>query len=158
MWNLPEPEIKHVSPALAGKFLPLCQQGRPTHSSDWCVRACLLSNCSCVRLFATLWTVACQAPLSKRILQARILEWVAMPSLLQGIFPTQGSNPCLLDCRWILSHLGSPFWFVKCAYKMAHGQSIFTEWRYSLWLWTKVNWPAFIYKLSLGPWPPCSGF
>ena len=30
------------------------------------------------------------------ILQARILEWVAMPSILQGIFPTKGSNPRLL--------------------------------------------------------------
>ena len=32
-------------------------------------------------------------------------------SLLQGIFPTQGLNPGLLDCRWILhqlSHKGSP--------------------------------------------------
>ena len=29
---------------------------------------------------AILWTVARQAPLSMRILQARILEWVAMPS------------------------------------------------------------------------------
>ena len=32
-------------------------------------------------------------------------------SLLQGIFPTQGSNPGLLRCRWILyqlSHKGSP--------------------------------------------------
>ena len=32
-------------------------------------------------------------------------------SLLQGIFPTQGSNPRLLHCRWILyqlSHLRSP--------------------------------------------------
>ena len=28
----------------------------------------------------TPWTVACQAPLSMGILQARILEWVAMPS------------------------------------------------------------------------------
>ena len=31
--------------------------------------------------------------------------------LLQGIFPTQGSNPGLLHCRWILyqlSHKGSP--------------------------------------------------
>ena len=27
------------------------------------------------------------------ILQAGTLEWVAMPSLLQGIFPTQGVNP-----------------------------------------------------------------
>ena len=30
--------------------------------------------------FATPWTVDCQAPLSMGILQARILEWVAMPS------------------------------------------------------------------------------
>ena len=39
------------------------------------------------------------------ILEARIL------SLLQGIFPTQGSNPGLLHCRRILyqlSHKGSP--------------------------------------------------
>ena len=42
--------------------------------------------------------------------QARILEWVAF-TLLQGIFPTQGSNPGLPHCRWILyqlSHKGSP--------------------------------------------------
>ena len=37
--------------------------------------ACVLSHFSHVCLFATLWTVACQAPLSG-ILQARILEWV----------------------------------------------------------------------------------
>ena len=48
---------------------------------------------SCVKLFETPWTVAHQAPLSVGILQARILEWVA---LLQGIVPTQGSNLCLL--------------------------------------------------------------
>ena len=32
-------------------------------------------------------------------------------SLLQGIFPTQGENPGLPHCRWILyqlSHKGSP--------------------------------------------------
>ena len=42
------------------------------------------------------------------ILQARILEWVAIP---QGIFPTRGSNPGFLHCREILyplSHQGSP--------------------------------------------------
>ena len=33
-----------------------------------------------VWLFATPWTIACQAPLSMGILQARILEWVVMPS------------------------------------------------------------------------------
>ena len=41
------------------------------------------------------------------ILQARILEWVAIPFLLQGIFPTQGLN---LADRFFnhLSHQGSP--------------------------------------------------
>ena len=36
---------------------------------------------------------------------------VSSLSLLQGIFPTQGSNPGLLHCRWILfqlRHQGSP--------------------------------------------------
>ena len=38
------------------------------------------------------------------ILQARILEWIAIP-LLQGIVPFQGSNLGLLPCRQILYHL-----------------------------------------------------
>ena len=38
------------------------------------------------------------------ILQARILEWVDIPSS-QGIFLTQGSNSGLLHCRQILYHL-----------------------------------------------------
>ena len=44
------------------------------------------------------------------ISQARITE-VGCQALLQGTFPTQGSNPGLLLCRWILlplSHQGSP--------------------------------------------------
>ena len=55
--------------------------------------------------------IARQAPLSLGILQARILECIAIPSS-RGIFPTQGrSNPDLLHCRWIVYHLslkGSP--------------------------------------------------
>ena len=38
------------------------------------------ASLSHVRLFATPWTLARQAPLSVGILQARIPEWVAMPS------------------------------------------------------------------------------
>jgi len=38
------------------------------------------------------------------ILQVRRLEWVAF-SLLQGFFPTQGSNPGLPHCRLILNQL-----------------------------------------------------
>ena len=73
----------------------------------------VLSHFSCIRLFAMLWTVACQAPLSIGILQARILEWIAMPSS-RGIFPTQGSNPQLLHLlHWEagslpLTHLECP--------------------------------------------------
>ena len=44
------------------------------------------------------------------ILQARILEWVAVP-----FFPTRGLNPRLLHCRWIiypLNYQGSPYIFL----------------------------------------------
>ena len=46
-----------------------------------CLFVGVLKLLSHVRLFATPWIVACQAPLSLEILQARILEWVAFPSL-----------------------------------------------------------------------------
>ena len=42
-------------------------------------------------------------------------------SLLQGIFPTQGSNPGLLHCRQIfyqLSHKGSPTWRKESKFQM----------------------------------------
>ena len=48
---------------------------------------------SCVQLFATPWTVACQAPLSMEF--SRQEYWNGLPFPIQGIFPTQGSNPHL---------------------------------------------------------------
>ena len=56
---------------------------------------CLLSRFSHVQLSVTPWTVAHQAPLSMGIPQARILEWVAVPSS-RGSSPNQGSNPRIL--------------------------------------------------------------
>ena len=47
-------------------------------------------------------------------------------SLLQGIFPTQGSNPGLLHCRWILyqpSHKESPRILEWGAYPFSRGSS-----------------------------------
>ena len=46
-----------------------------------CVYAvlCCAQTLSCVWLFVTPWTIAHKAPPSMGILQARILEWVAMP-------------------------------------------------------------------------------
>ena len=49
------------------------------------------------------------------ILQARILEWVAI-SFSRGVFPTQELNPGHLYCRWILyqlSYEGSPHVVIK---------------------------------------------
>ena len=62
----------------------------PDQGSYLCLlhlHACVLSLFSHVQLFATLWTVACQAPLSMGILQARILEWVAMLSSRESSQP-----------------------------------------------------------------------
>ena len=54
------------------------------------------------------------------------LTGVGSLSLLQGIFPTQGSNPGLLHCRWILeqlSHKGSPRVLEWVAYPFSRGSS-----------------------------------
>ena len=68
-----------------------------------------------VRLFATPWTVASQAPLSMGILPGKNIG-LGCHGLIQGIFPTQGSNPGLPHCRQILyrlSHQGSPTYSVQ---------------------------------------------
>ena len=52
-------------------------------------------------------------------------------SLLQGIFPTQGSNPGLLCCRWIfyqLSHQGNPRTLEWVAYPSSRGSSQSRNW------------------------------
>ena len=47
-------------------------------TESWCL--CAVPSRSAVSdSFVTAWTVARQPPLSMGILQARILEWVAMP-------------------------------------------------------------------------------
>ena len=67
--------------------------------------ACFVLSCAqslnCVQLSVTPWTVACQAPLSVGILQARILQWLAVPRL-QGIFPTQELKPGLPQVEFFL--------------------------------------------------------
>ena len=75
-----------------------------------CECGCGLVAQSCLTLCDPMDYIACQAPLSTGILQARVLEWIAI-SFSRGIFPTQGSNPSLPHCRQMfygLSHQGSP--------------------------------------------------
>ena len=59
--------------------------------SLWCVHAHVLRR---VQVSATAWPVARQAPLS--IGFPRYEYWNGCHFLLQGIFPTQESNPCLV--------------------------------------------------------------
>ena len=62
-----------------------------------------------VQLFVTPWTIGCLGPLCGDSPGKN--TGVGCHALLQGIFPTQGSNPGLLHCRQILyqlSHEGSP--------------------------------------------------
>ena len=70
-----------------------------------CVCVCAHTHAqplSHVQLFAVLWTVACQTSLSMGYFRQDTT--VGCHFLLQGVFPTQGSNPHLLrllHCRQI---------------------------------------------------------
>ena len=66
----------------------------------------MLGRFSFVWLFATLWTVACQAPLSTGF--SRREYWSELPCPPPGIFLTQGSSPALRAHCLPLSHRGSP--------------------------------------------------
>ena len=66
----------------------------------------MLSCFSCVLLFAALWTLAHQVSLPWD--SAGKNTGMGCHALLQGIFPTQGLNPCLLHCRKTLFTLEPP--------------------------------------------------
>ena len=65
--------------------------------------ACLLSHFSHIQLYVAVWTVVYQVPLSMGF--SRREYWSGLPFPPQGIFPTQGSNPRLLQ----LLHAGRVF-------------------------------------------------
>ena len=72
-----------------------CRGERGTgQSQTWVLFLCVLSHFSRVRLFTAPWTVAHQAPLSMVILQARILEWLPLPTT--GYLPDPGIEPASL--------------------------------------------------------------
>ena len=65
-------------------------------------------------VFATPWTVSCQAPLSMGF--SRPEYWSGLPFPPPGDLPIQGSNLHLLHWQadsLPLSHLGSPRWYVE---------------------------------------------
>ena len=156
-----------------------CQAGKAGNAESIIFSTCVHAQAlqSCLTLCDPM---DCSLPGSSvhGVLQARILEWVAMPSskgssqprnrtyvsstagrffthwatwetlqphglygpwnssgqntgvgslsLLQGIFPTQGSNPGLPHCRWILyqlNHKGCPRILEWVAYPFSRGSS-----------------------------------
>ena len=87
-------------------------------------------------------------------------------SLLQGIFPTQGSNPGLPHCRRILyqlNHKGSPGILEWVAYPFSSGSSqprnwtgvsgiaggFFTNWAVREALWGLLSHIKFVYKINV---------
>ena len=95
--HLPNPGIEPRLTAYM-QTLPSEPQGK-SHITYIC---CISIAQSCL----TLWDpMDCSPPVSSihGILQARILEWVAIP-FSRGSSMTQGSNPSLLHCKWILYH------------------------------------------------------
>ena len=86
---------------------------------------CVLICFSCVWLFSTLWTIACQAPLSVGF--SRQEYWSGLPCLPPGGFPNPGFEPASFLCllHWQVGSLqlalpGKP-----------HGT--FTDMLYPLW-------------------------
>ena len=66
----------------------------------YCVVCQLLS---CVRLYVTLWTVTCQAPVSMGFSRQEYWSGQPLPSL--GKLPMQGLNLGLPHCKQTLNHL-----------------------------------------------------
>ena len=96
--QLEENDMTVKTGKLSSNYLAHC------HITCFCVR--MLSHFSCVQLFSSLWTVAQQAPMSMGILQARILEWVAVPSSRGSSRPRNLTCVSHVSCfgRWVVYH------------------------------------------------------
>ena len=91
-----------------------------------------------VQLFATPWTVACQAPLTMGILQARILEWVAISSSRRSSWPRSPT----FQADALPSEPPGKSSASKSFIIMRHGQAS----KFSLFrlhpIWRKINTPG----------------
>ena len=110
--------VFYVLPALAGFFtltfpaaMSVLGLSVTFHQNQRELSLCL----SHVRLFATSWTITHEASLSMEFFRQ---EYWSGYSLVQGIFPTQKSNPGITRYRqilYLLSHQGNPyFYFCIC--------------------------------------------
>ena len=119
--HLSYPGIELICPALEGRFFTIEPPGKPREHVALLYFAgeenlvLVLSRFSCVWLFATLWTVAHQAPLSMGF--SRWEYWSGLPCPPPGDFPYPGiepmssAAPALQADSLALSHQGSPLLF-----------------------------------------------
>ena len=90
------------------------------------MHVCVLSRFTCVWLLATPWTVTCQEPLSMGFFSKNTGVGCHASSPCKRIFPTQGSNPWLL--QWQVGSsptepLGKPntkILLSKCSAELGH--------------------------------------
>ena len=68
-------------------------------NADLCLHACMLSHFSYVWLFMTLWTVGPPSSSDHGILQARILEWVAILSSSGSYQPRYKTHISYVSCK-----------------------------------------------------------
>ena len=104
-------------------FLYISRQLVTFSRADW-IFVCVLSYFSRIWLFATLWTIDCQAPLSVDF--SRQEYWNGLPYLPPGVLPDQGikptssTSPVLQAVSWMLSHWESP----ACIYRTSIGYNV----------------------------------
>ena len=117
--TLLNPDIETTSPALAGGFFTTSHLGSPFWSQKG-------PNFGLLRKWVSEWVSECHSVVSDSATPwtthsmefSRPEYWGGSLSLLQGIFPTRGSNRGLPHCRQILyqlSHKGTDFksWFFQ---------------------------------------------
>ena len=167
LWDLPNPWIEIgslMSPALAGRF----SYTRATWEGPQ-VLLCVLSHSLNLTLCDPM---DCSSPGSSVPEDSQGKNTgVGCHALLQGIFPTQGSNPSLLHCRQILyclSHQGCPRMQEWVAYSFSRrsswsrirtGVSWIAGWFFTRW-GTRED-PSFITSMlysSMYDWTNHSSF
>ena len=89
--DLPHPEIKPGSSALQVDSLSTEPPGKPLKPRSTPIAVFVVQLLSCVRLFATLWTLACQTPLSLGFFRQEY--WSGLPFPSPGDLPSPGIEP-----------------------------------------------------------------
>ena len=100
---------------LTQKFLPVLNSKEMNRNTDKDLdqKMFVPSYFSCVWLFATLWTEACQAPLPMRVSREEYQSGLTCPLCSRGssrprIEPESPASSALQANSWLLSHWGSP--------------------------------------------------